>query len=472
MRLSCVYSGNGLVMGRLGYLVAIAAFLLSATADGHALTLKDAVRHTLETNPTVGALAASKSATDYQLRQAQGRRLPTLEALGDVGSQRVIRQTLSQDFEVNRKWRNRESMLLTVRQTLFQGWDIANDIYKSAARVDAAALRVLESSESLALQAIEAYIDVRRNFEIVNVARENVRRHQEILDLVKARNEGGKAPISEVDQTVERLAAAEAIIAQIQQSLLDAKAKFRRVIGLEPGRTHSVGYPPGIILNRRAAIDRGIASHPSIKAAEADADVAEFEFKQSKSGYFPTISLEGSAGWDYNVDGTEGRDDDLVGKLVLSWSLFEGLIKVNRRRELAERWTQAQLQRDVRVREIIELIDRAQGAFETGKDRVSSFEEQVAANKKVVATYFEEYELSKRSLLDLLDAESAMFNSQFQLTSVRSVHLFSAYQLLAATGQLLNALNVEAPPEAYSDQRRRRIRYLGKYDLEIEPLKK
>ena len=90
----------------------------------------------------------------------------------------------------------------------------------------------------------------------------------------------------------------------------------------------------------------------------------------------------------------------------------------------------------------------------------------------MAATYLEEYELSKRSLLDLLDSESALFNSRFQLTSTRAVHVFSAYQLLAGTGQLLASLDIEPPPEAFADERARRVPHSRRNRIYIEPLRK
>ena len=54
---------------------------------------------------------------------------------------------------------------------------------------------------------------------------------------------GGKVPRSDVDQAIERIAAADAIIAQIEQSLAEAKAKFRQVVGNEPKKLESVAYP-------------------------------------------------------------------------------------------------------------------------------------------------------------------------------------------------------------------------------------
>ncbi|MFO7580703.1 MAG: hypothetical protein R6W74_10930, partial [Nitrosomonas halophila] len=45
-----------------------------------------------------------------------------------------------------------------------------------------------------------------------------------------------------------------------------------------------------------------------------------------------------------------------------------------------------------------------------------------------------------RSLLDLLDAENAVFTSRFQLASVTAVQVFAGYQLLATMGRLLATL--------------------------------
>ena len=91
---------------------------------------------------------------------------------------------------------------------------------------------------------------------------------------------------------------------------------------------------------------------------------------------------------------------------------------------------------------------------------------------KVVQAYKQEYELSKRSLLDLLDSESALFSSRFQLISVNAVRLFSAYQLLATMGQLLDTLGIAAPVEAVAGHRAQSRKHLGIFNIKIEPLRK
>ena len=451
--------------------VAAAAIICMAATQAHAISLRDAVRNAVHNNPEIHGAIAARRASDYRLRQAQGALLPRVDLSADVGAQRVDRpQSLSN--ALNRKWRNRRQASLTVRQILFDGWYRANDIYKNAAQVDAGALRVLERSEALGLNAVEAFIDVRRLNHLLRIAQENAKRHITILNLIRLRKKGGKSPASELDQTLERVAGAKAIVAEIKQSRLEAYAKFKRVVGLTPRLTGPVSFPRHIPRSKRIAVQKGLSNNPSIRAAQADIDAAKFEREQGNGGYFPEVALEGTATYGSDVSGIPGRDNDLTGRVVMSWNVFNGLITTNRNRELSERWYQAKARRDTQNRQVTEAVERAWAAYTVGRTRVSELQRQAQLNKRIVRTYLQEYRLSKRSLLDLLDSESALFNSRFQLSSIRSVHLFSAHQLLASMGILLDTLGVAAPKEGIAQRRAQTQRSLGVFNISIEPLRK
>jgi adhesin transport system outer membrane protein len=435
----------------------------------HALTLIEAVRHTVETHPSIDAATANRKASGFQLRQAQGRLLPTLDAQGDAGGQ-YIDQPQGLDPEDNAEWFFRRQGGLTLRQMVFDGFDRSNDIYKNAARLDAAALRVLERSEIEALNAIEAYIDLYRHMRLIRISKANVARHQEILGLVRQLVEGGKSPESDVTQTRERLAAARAVHAQVQQAFLEAEAKFRQVIGLEPHKLQPAHYPKGLPGSRQSAVSIAVGRNPTLKALDADIDVAEFEREQSKSQYWPQVSLEGSANWGEDLDGTPGKKEEYNGRVVLSWNLFNGFITTNRVRELNQRLGQAQFEYDARARDIIAAVERAHAAYVMGGQRLAAQREQVRDNTQLVVSYQEEYRLSKRSLLDLLDAERAKFDSQFQLFSIEAVHIFSAFQLLASMGILLSTLGIEPSPYATADHREQ-AQDGNIFNIDIQPLR-
>jgi adhesin transport system outer membrane protein len=416
----------------------------------------------------VGATRANQRSTAWDFKAAKSRLYPTLDVTGDVGGQ-YVDQPQGLDPADNAEWRLRRVITGTLTQVLFDGWDRANDIYRSAARVDAAALRVQERSEALGLDAVEAYIDVRRHRAILAIAQRSRKRLQGILGLVRELVSGGKGPASDVDQAIERITAADTVIAQIKQSLEEAKAKYRQVVGREPDELQEVRYPPNLPVSTGIAFNVALANSPAYKAAGADAKAAFFAVEQAKSGYYPTISLEGRASYGHDLEGTPGRNVDVTGKVAMAWNLFNGFGTQYRKTALREQLIRAQLEQEAVARTVRETIDRAFAAYTIGGQRVASAQEQVNATNRVLNEYQNEYKLAKRSLLDLLDAESAYFNSQFQLTSAQAVRLFSTYQLLATMGRLLYTLSVQPPPEAHSNMIEQTDK--GFYAIDIEPLR-
>jgi adhesin transport system outer membrane protein len=216
---------------------------------------------------------------------------------------------------------------------------------------------------------------------------------------------------------------------------------------VKPTSLDPAPMPRNLVLSRQALSDLGLANHPLIKAATADAEAARYAREQTYAGDYPSVSLEmrGTAGQD--IAGTPGRDNELVGKVVVRWNLFDGLITRHRQLEASERLAQTLAERDDRARSVVEEINRALAAYQTGVVRLEALNRQAKSAREVVTAYEVEYTLAKRSLLDLLTAENTSFNARIQAISTEAVNLVSAYRLLAATGRILADLGIVPPPE-------------------------
>jgi outer membrane protein, adhesin transport system len=99
-------------------------------------------------------------------------------------------------------------------------------------------------------------------------------------------------------------------------------------------------------------------------------------------------------------------------------------------------------------RDALEAIDKAWAARTLTASRIAALNRQLAANNKTIAIYRKEYDVGRRSLIDLLNAENQSFNAATSLTSARGVLVFADYQLLAAMGGLLAYLNTAVPVDA------------------------
>ena len=432
-----------ILLRTLSIMVLALLCLTQARAD----TLRDVVEKAVRSNPAIDAVLANKRATEYELRQSEGRRMPRLDLDADLGGERIDRPA-GFTPDINNRWRARREVGLTLTQVVFDGWERTNDIYRNTARVNAAALRTLARGEIVALDAIEAYIDVRRHQRVIRLAQESLDVHRRFLARVREQERAGKVAQSDLVQVEERVASTEAAIERIRQSLFEAEAKFTRVVGERPRNLKAAGYPAGVPASRREAVDAGLSRSPLVAAAGADVDVARLAFEQTKSASYPTVAVEvgGLAGAD--LAGTPGRDNELRAQLVLKWNLFDGFVTRHRQLEFAERLAQASAERDERARLVREEIERSLAAYYAGGLRLAPLRRQLGHSRNVVAAYETEYGLAKRSLLELLNAENARLNTAMDLANSEALHVFSAYRILGAMGGILNVLGVAAPASA------------------------
>jgi adhesin transport system outer membrane protein len=431
---------------------ALSATLCAAAAIGPAeakgFSIVDAILQAVQTHPSIGEAAANRRATEAELRQNQGTLLPQVRIEASIGPERLKRHNQPVPPLGNGKWVSGREASVSVRQLLYDGFTSIHEIWRHAARTDAAAARVFERSELAALDAAEAYIDVTRYLQLVDLANRNVQTHRGIFSNVKARFEGGRTGEGDLQQSQERVASAEAALAEFRQRLDEARATYRNAVGLEPFNLSFPGRLRGLPGSKDDALAVALRHNPTILAASLDAKAARHGFDATAGQFGPTITLEGSALYGINTDNMNGARDELSGKVVARWDIFTGGQTSWRRVEAAER-TAEQMERHARLqRAAFESIDQAWAARTITSERSAALNRQVDSARKVVAAYTKEYELGQRTLIDLLNAENQLFNALVSLVSTRGVAVFADYQLLAAMGKLTEFLKAPTLGEA------------------------
>ncbi len=446
------------------------ALMVADSSPLQAQTLGDAVRRAVATNPTVKSSSANRRAVNYELDQATGRLMPQLSMSASLQAQNIDRpEGISAG---NNTLRARRAVSAKIRQVVFDGWDRANQIYRSEARIDSAALRVLAASEAVGLDAVETYIDVIRHRRLLALADANIKRHKEILNLVNVRYKGGNSPVSDLDQTKERLAGAQAVHAEIRSALQSAEARYAEVVGQRPGKLRSIPIPNHATHGLQRTVNNALARNSILLALRSDIVAAEHERNQSKSDYYPQVFLEGEAIYGKDIDGTPGRNNELRGGVVLSWNLFDGRTRTARVGELSERVVQRVADLERRERDVIKQIETSWAkVYQRARTRRGT-EKPGGQQLQDHRTYLDEYQLSKRSILDVLDAENTRFRVRFDLSSADAIKRFAIYQVVALTGQILDVFGVEAPKEAIPFSDLAPARSLGgNHDLVIQPLR-
>lgn len=423
-----------------------------AVANGPAFggSITDTVRAALSSNPEIGVVRADRRAVDQELRQARAGYLPSLDLRGGIGGEIASTPATRRrgPGSTGATQQARSEVQLKLSQMLFDGFATQSEVERQISRVDSAAYRVQEAAEFVAVDAIEAHLDVLRNQQILALNRENVAAHERILRQVRSLERAGRADVADVQQTEARLANAQASLAQANGALADAIAMYQRVVGREP-EALSLDPPPVAALpkDRESAAALASVQSPTVLIAAADVDVAAAELRGSRAGYYPRLDAELTAQTFRNVDGAQGPDSSASAMVVLRYNLFRGGADVAREREAFHRLNEARASLVKQRLKAEEQARQSVNAYETAKARVVAQRARVEAQRRTRDAYTSQFELGQRDLLDVLDAENELFLARVQLVTAEFTERFAVYKVLGVTGTLLDTLEVARPRE-------------------------
>jgi adhesin transport system outer membrane protein len=90
----------------------------------------------------------------------------------------------------------------------------------------------------------------------------------------------------------------------------------------------------------------------------------------------------------------------------------------------------------------------------TNQSRLATeLETQGRVADDLLLSYREQFNVGRRSLLDVLDAQNTRYNVQAQAETARMSKIYAQYRVLAASNRLIEALGVQMPVEALANQR-------------------
>jgi len=410
-----------------------------------ALSLEDTILYTLETNPEIKAAEANKQAIEFELEQARNQWAPRFELEAWAGTSRN-RGTTSPDAGAASSAIEGYDVNARVTQQLFDGYQTRSEIERQAYRIDGAAYRVLERSEVLSLEAVRLYADVLRGQALVRLARQNLTYHREILSQLRTGFDRGVISVGDLQQGEERVWLAEDTVLEFELNLEDIETNFLAIVGVEPASLTSVPVISAAVpANLETAIAQARQRNPTVKFAQSDVGAAEALARRADGNRFPTVNLEADARYGEDVGGFVGDRRDARLGVVLRYE-FQGSMKRAARQEQSRRVNEARSHLLSHARRIEAEVRQSWSTLRSAKRRLGTISQQARLSRELRQTYEAEFVVGTRSLLDVLNTQSALFQAEANLINARSLSTYAEYRVLASVGILLPTLGI-APPE-------------------------
>ena len=144
-----------------------------------------------------------------------------------------------------------------------------------------------------------------------------------------------------------------------------------------------------------------------------------------------------------NIAGDKGRDSSINPRARLRYNMFNGLGDLAKRDRAEEEAAAAKQDDNEQRRRIREEVRVSFRNLTTAEERLPSLQAHAKAAKQVLEGYRSQFELGKRTLLDLLDVQNELLQARLGLTDGEFRILLNNYDLVSSLGVLLDSFGIK-----------------------------
>lgn len=422
-------------------LLSLAAAMLGTTALGtsaHAETLKEALAHTYQDNPTLAAARAGLRATDENVPLQKAQALPSASLSGTYTE--FVKQSLSSVTSPSRQF----SGNIDLSVPIYSGGGTKNNILAAKTRVEAgrAELRGMESQ--IFSRVVASYMDVIQQEAIVSLADSNVGVLETNLEATSDRFEIGDLTRTDVAQSESRLALARGDLRSAQANLVSARENYIALVGKAPTDLQAPPPLPGLPSNPNNAVDIALEYNPDLIAAYERVTAAGFDVKSAGAGRLPRLEAFTTGGYQNylgslgSIPGTAAASQSSTSAQAgfrLSVPLFQGGRVAAQQRQAGAQATATMENAIATERDVIANVRASYSSWRASNAIIASSQAAVSAAELSLEGVRAENSVGNRTILDILNAQQELLSARVQLVRARRNEYVAGFTVLAAMGK-------------------------------------
>lgn len=428
-----------------------AAFLVGASGFAcmsHAETIEDAIATAVTTHPSVTAAKEAQGASEQTVLEQKSGYFPELSAnssFGRVYGDNATSRGLSVTRGAGYSWYGDGTASVT--QKVYDWGETGSKVDAAKARRDAAGSMLMGAQEAIALRAAQSYIGLLRASELQGRAAENLSKAQDYQTKIAAQVEAGGSDEAELNRANDFLLLAQNAATEFDGQYQQALADYIEATGAAPQTTlKAPGDLKDMPGNIEDAVSSAYAVHPQIMAAKAAVAAGAKDVEAEATAYMPKFSGQLSYREMDQDDIIGGESTDARAVMKMDWAYSTGGAMQARVHRAEALNAQAKAQLDETIRRVERDVRVAWSALDIARKQQATQADRKNATAKVVDTYKTQYEGSKRTLIELMQAESQAFDASIAYDNANYGVINAGYTLLAAMGRLTSAMHT-APSE-------------------------
>lgn len=395
-------------------------------------TLEEALRLAELNNPTLERGRADNALAEEGLEAARAAGRTTVSLTGQAGYESV---DSNRAFAFNNGDRPTANVQLEAARPIYTGGRIAAGVRSAEAGIDAAEAAFEQLRQSIWIETISAYMNVRADRETVRIRKNNVALLEEQVRAARDRFDVGVVTRTDVALAEARLEGAFAGVASAEAQLEASIAEYTAVTGHPPGDLAPPPPVPRLPEALDGAIITALETNPELQAARERVRQAREAVSAAKAGRRPQLEIVGQAGGQQDLS-EDTRDTEVAAIIRGNIPLWTGGQVASEVRSARLREHQARLEVQQLEREVRASIAAAWYGYIAAERAITASQRQVEAAEIAFDGATQELAVGTRTTLDVLDSEQNLLEARLSLVTAQRDAQIAAHRLLQIMGVL------------------------------------
>ena len=420
-------------------MVALAVAMLAATPQAKAHSLVDLYTSALAFD---ASYQSARLQYDASLARADLARAGILPTAGlSAGASRIGVDNTAPPINTSF---NTQNATLSASQPLYRpaNWATYEQGFK---QVDLAKAQLEAASQDLIVRTSQAYFDVLAAQDTLAFVRAQKAAVAEQLAFAKRNFEVGTSTITDTREAEARFDLVRAQEIAAENDLKIRKVALDQLVGVNEAQPRPLLAPASLAPVMPADVGTWVLQselvHPAIRQARSNAEIAELEVAKAEAGHKPTLDVTAS----YNVtknpantaqSGISSRANTSNIGLLLNVPLFAGFATQNRIRESLALRDKALSDLEGSRRSVAQNVRTAFFGVQSGLGQVQALEAAERSSQSALDANRLGYQVGVRINIDVLNAQSQLFQTKRDLAQARYNVLLGGLRLKQASGAL------------------------------------
>ncbi|MEB8195981.1 outer membrane channel protein TolC [Raoultella terrigena] len=388
-------------------------------------------------NPDLRKSAADRDAAFEKINEARSPLLPQLGLGADYTYTNGYRDANGQDSNVT-------SGALQLTQTLFDmsKWRALTLQEKQAGIQD---VTYQTDQQTLILNTATAYFNVLSAIDTLSYTEAQKQAIYRQLDQTTQRFNVGLVAITDVQNARSQYDSVLANEVTARNNLDNAVESLRQVTGNYYPQLSSLNVD-GFKTNKpetvNALLKEAENRNLSLLQARLNQDLAREQIRQAQDGHMPTLDLNASTGVSnsrYSGSNNSTPDNDAgQNKIGLSFSLplYQGGMVNSQVKQAQYNFVGASEQLESSHRTVVQTVRSSFNNINASISSINAYKQAVVSAQSSLDAMEAGYSVGTRTIVDVLDATTTLYNAKQQLSSARYNYLINQLNIKSALGTL------------------------------------